>query len=38
MGEKYDGIRACWNPDAEALYLFLPFTKKRKKKQKKKGE
>lgn len=28
MGEKYDGVRACWNPLVHKLYLLflLPFT------------
>lgn len=31
MGEKYDGVRACWNPVRHTLYL-------KKKKNKKKRE
>jgi hypothetical protein len=23
MGEKYDGVRCCWNPEVHLLYLFF---------------
>lgn len=23
MGEKYDGMRCCWNPDEEKLYYHV---------------
>lgn len=26
MGEKFDGMRACWNPETTVLYVVVSFS------------